>query len=541
MTRPNIFNKKNNVVKNTGSDSPTINTMFNAYPSQILTGGYSTDMQMPTFPCLNTNQTSFEGNATVVTPFGSSVPFSQLLDELIVSTSSHDNLWIFSSNPSAVYANAANDTIYTQSFYFIETITVPTIAMTINERGTGILNPLGLGAYNAGLEQFRITCGNQVAIKEEMGAGLFVTLQLNFNHLADKETFNAQVTQPFDNMTSALNTIQTITAKDNIGGNLEFMVFQSGADPTQLAQILSKNPATGNYYLTTCSFSDITDCQGALNSVLAYSEKPFQSQVGFANGQIVGNAVPRDFIYANYTDYGLNATSSIVTPDIQAARSQLTAVYEATQTQEILINKLLSSEIANYIVNDVSAILSSMVVSIGNNLAVISNPINGITGCYTSPQNCLAIAANINAQLMPVNENELNELISVFQNGYSVSNLIGYDNFNYLPIGDNIYIPIPPYDTQHTAFFGTPRVIQNNESVILVDTTPILGTNPCSNSLVNCAIVYSSQNPLIIVTDAQPGPYQTSYDQIEKWIAQGGPNNHGGHSIILGVTDSEIF
>jgi hypothetical protein len=438
-----VNNLKNG--RNLQSNSSTsINTMFNDFPDQILGGGFSSDMQMVTFPCLNINNVTFNGSSVSIVPLGASIPFDQFVSLLTSTFSPNNNLWIFSSNPESLFAQYSNDTVYTQSYYFTEFVTMPINIFTPNI--TNPLNQFGLGAYNAGPDQFRATCGDMFAVQEQLGAGLFITLQLVFNKQADKATFNAQAGTSLPSITDAFNTIQNITTTNKMNGYLEFLVFQSGGAATELIQILSNNPATGTYYLTTCSFSNTTICNGAINEVSSYAENNFPTQVGFQSGQPTGNPISLNFTYMNYTDLGFAVGNSVLTPESQEAMSNLAQTYLDMQAQIVLVNKVFSSQVGQNLEPITYNVLSNFTETVNYNNALITDPINGITGCYQTPINCLNIIENINNQLLLVNYTELNETLTAFQIGYMFS--LGYSvgeslntTVKYIPIGNNIYLP----------------------------------------------------------------------------------------------------
>lgn len=528
------FSKKVNNLALTGNFT-TPNTMFSAFPDQILGGGFSSDMQMATFPCLNINNINFNGASASVIPFSNSIPFVQFLTQLIPS-SVNNNLWMFSSNPEAIYAQYVNDTIYTQSFYFVESVILPTRIFIPNGSGTEILNPFGLGAYNVGPDQFRATCGDIVAVQEQLGASLFATMQITFDRLADKTTFNAQINSSFVNITDAYTAIQSITSQYNLNGNLEFVVFQSGGNATQLAESLSKNPITGNYYLMSCGLSTLSDCGGAILDILIYATYNFPNQVTFINDQIVGNAVSTGFIYENYTNLGLTVGDSVVTPSIQIARSEMIALYTSMQTQAIMVNKILSSDIAPYIEPVTSATLSSFTQANSFNMQLIANSLNGVTGCYLMPESCLNIVANINNQSMPLNTTLIEEIITEFQTGYSwnINDSGGSGIIAFLPIGNNVYRQgVTGLGPSAQYFLTLTRTIELNNSNLIFYTNPSLMTG-----VLDIVMNVVTESNIINLTYSGENEWQgTATSQLAGCL----PGSPGEGSLTLIAVDSGIF
>jgi hypothetical protein len=285
-----------------------------------------------------------------------------------------------------------------------------------------------------------------LAVQEQLGAGLFITLQLNFNKQADKATFVAQADTSFSSISEGFSAIQNITTKNNLPGYLEFLIFQSGGNAVELGQILSNDPKTGSYYLTTCNFATMSNCLDGVNGVLNYSTNSFLNQVGFQNGQPTGNPVSLQFTYMNYTDLRLTVGSSVVTPQAQEAVDNLTQTYLDTQPQMVLVNKIFTSVVGQNLDPTTDIILTNFASSVNYNNALITNPINGIMGCYSSPKDCLTIASAINENLQPINSTQINNVIADFQLGYvptynSISNPFVPNIF--LPSGSNVYVPIP--------------------------------------------------------------------------------------------------
>jgi hypothetical protein len=434
--------------RNLQSNSSTlINTMFNDFPDQILGGGYSSDMQMATFPCLNIDNVAFNGSSVSVVPLGASISFDQFVNQLTATFSPNNNLWIFSSNPESLFAQYSNDTLYTQSYYFSEFVYLPTAMFTPNGTGFSLLNSFGMGAYNVGPDQFRTTCGDMVAVEEQLGAGLFISLQLNFNKQVDKATFVTQAGGSFPSISEGFSAIQTVTSKNNLPGYMEFLVFQSGGNAIELGQILSNNPKTGTYYLTTCDFSSMSNCLDGVNGVLNYSINSFPNQVGFQNGQPIGNPVSLQFTYMNYTDLGLTVGSSVVTPQAQEAVANLTQIYLDMQPQMVLVNKIFTSAVGQNLDPTTNSILTNFTSSVNYNNALITNPIKGIMGCYSSPKDCLTIVSVVNERLQQINLEQISNIIAEFQTGYVPAfysfNTPSFAPNGFLPSGNNVYAPIP--------------------------------------------------------------------------------------------------
>ena len=525
------------------------NTMFDAFGDQIIGGSYSSDMNMATFPCLNIQNITYDGDY-IVTPFGASQNFTLFISQLMVSASLDNDLWVFSSNPEAIYAKSVNDTQYTQSIYFAETISLPTKIFTPSGSGQAALNPFGQAAYNTSASNFpdifRSICGDQYITEEQTGAGLFLTMQLNFDRQADKAAFINEVGTIFSSINGTYSTIETYMNKNKPAGNLELLAFQSGGDATQLSQILSKNPATGNYYLTTCDFSSIADCQGAMNAIFEYAGKPFQSQVGY-NGQAIGNAISMGFTYGNYTDLDLEVGASVLTPAAISARDEIVQLYLDMKAEMTLVNQVLNSQFGSYTAPITKEIFSNFTEVVNNNNKVITDPINGIAGCYVDPINCLNITANINNLLVPIDMGIIDNVLDGFKTGYAfliplLASSVNLPPIKYIPIGDEFFLPINgvrlPTDGITWLFSQQNFIAEGNFTIFNPQTPMTFGTCIPESGGIGCPfywlLTYTSSSNISIPGQGKINTY--GFD-IE------GPGGGESDSLLIGLSaiDSEIF
>jgi hypothetical protein len=500
-------------------------TMFDTFPDQVLGAGYSTDMQMAAMQCLN-GSVSFINGPSGYIAFSNSVSFNEFMEQLVITYSTSKNLWIFSSSSESSYAKYVQDDAYSQTFYFFEIITLPTKQFNPSGYSTQALNPFGLGAYNVGPDQFRTTCGDQFLAQENLGAGLFAAMQLNFYSLSDRQTFESHSSSSFAGITDAFSQIQTVVNANALTGYLSFAIYQEGGDATKLAQVMTKDPQ-GNYYLTTCSFNNLNACNGTINAVLSYAANNFPGQVGFSNGQIIGNAIAQGFANVSYTELGLNVGNSTVNPLVEVARTEIEALYFSMEAQNVMVSKILTSTIAPYIEPGTSAILANFTQSYNYNVGLILNPINGIIGCYLTPQNCLAIAYNINTQLAPINSTQISQIVNEFQTGYLFSfgpnNYAPNINVSYTYIGNNLYMP-PIFVTEASSndasrfLFTTKKIIENNNSLTMT-TDPSILYEFCWNACnINGKItaLSDSLNFQLINPNTYQGTFQLNVTEPER-------------------------
>jgi hypothetical protein len=494
--------------KNAKSGVPQFqSTLFNTAPDQVLGAGYSNDMQMPAFPCVVPTNIVYSGGSQSLILFSNSVTFDQFTNELIEQKSKSENFIIFSHDSTSTYIQYVQNSSYTQSFYFLETITFPTTIFEVQSSGTDILTPFGKSVYAMGPNIFRAVCGDQFVAQEALGAGLYAAMKLNFYSVAAKATFNSYINIGFLSILDAYAAIQATVSAYNLDGFMEFLIYQAGGNAAELGQILSANP-------TTCSFSSLSDCQAIINSVLNYANSNFPTQVGFSNGQIYGNAIQRGFVYANYTQYGLDVGESIVTSEIEEARQNLASTYSMMQNTLALVNKVVNSAISQYLQPVAESVFSYFVEAVNYNMNLLNSPINGAMGCYSSPTSCLNITANYYNQSMPLNYTLVNGTLAQFETGYEMTVIVsGTEGFTLqapmLPIGDNLFFPniISPAPL-------TPQIILPIEGSDSLELYSSSGSLIASNSIYYITTQYTET----ILSLIEEGSWSASFECGCSWV-----------------------
>lgn len=516
-------------------------SMFDAAPILRLGGGFSSDMQMAVFSCLTPDYIYYNGGASSLVAFSKSVDYESFQNEYILQHHLKHSWVLFSYNYSYTYIKYVEDDSYTESFYFFETINLPQKIFVLSNVGTAVLNSFGLGAYKAGPDQFRESCGDLFTTCEESGAGLFATLRLSFSSQEDKITFNAHGGIGLLGMKAGFAEIQGVISSNSLNGAFEFAVSQIGGDETELAKIMSKNVTNNQFYSVSCDFAALEDCSGIIDVLLDYSANNFAHQVGFNDGQPYGNVVSRGFCdNATYSgELGLNVGNSVITPDIEDARTNITDTFSIIQSQQQSVNRILASQVASNISSSVGDILRDFTESSNYNTAVILDPVTGAMGCYLTPINCVEIVSNINSQLAYINSTQIENLVEDFGSAYLFSiSLLGDLNILFLPIGNGNY-----YASNSTSNVIMPNqnMMQiNNNTVSLTFTQNIIfsiQTAQGGGSIINDAGIEVDS---VVLTANSAGIFQGTFS-CYSLLPCANQTSHEPCTIELIALDSGIF
>jgi hypothetical protein len=134
-------------------------------PIPYLGGGFSTDRQMAVIqPCLDLNNViinSTDGGKSSLN-LGNTQTYIQVQGALGITAALNANIFLFSVDINAIYAREIQDDDYSLSFFFIQSVDLPTQAIQPINYGLNALNDFGQGVYNAGLDVFRNICGDQI-------------------------------------------------------------------------------------------------------------------------------------------------------------------------------------------------------------------------------------------------------------------------------------------------------------------------------------------------------------------------------------------
>jgi hypothetical protein len=425
------------------NNNSNILKQHNDDPSALfIGGGYSSDMQSATgLLCVKDDKYSYDGQSKSIIQFGKSMSFDEIEKKLAVDISVSGSIDMFSGSASAEYARDIQSDDYSESFYYIEQVLLPSKILS-NMFGKKALTDVGLDAYESDPThtQFRLSCGDQFIQQTPLGANLFVTMKVHFASLRDKETFHAHASGG-GTMGSVEGDIQNIYNQYHIGGSLEMAAYQIGGQPAHLAQIFTKQK--DHYYITTCDFNHLQDCSNLIDGVIGYAQGDFEKQVDFQGGQPTPYAAPLSYKQMSYSRIGVDAGMPVVTPEIEAARGDLSKLYIDNTKQSAFIDHLLGSWLASSFTATAQGRLSQAQRDLHDNLSILEDQRNGVIACYLTPDRCLAIKQTILTKLKPIDQYQ--PIITEFNTAYN--NGGGHDSF-MLPLGGDQYLGYD-FSSQH--------------------------------------------------------------------------------------------
>jgi hypothetical protein len=406
-------------------------------PTAVIGGGFLTDTQTPMVePCLNVTATNiiYNSNAKSVINFGNAQTFSQVQAVLGIELGINFNIGLFSYELSAIYARAIQDTLYTQTFYFVELIELPTQVFVPTSYGINALNSYGWTNYNEGMANFRSVCGDQFIWQIHNGAGLFVAFQIIFNTFQDKQIFAANSnSEILGGLFDTSSYVENIVTKYRLSGNVNLIAYQAGGNPSELAEILTQD--ANGYYITQCALTNLPACQQVVEGIMSYSANSFANQVNITEGGVPENAAPLGYTYLPYTILGLNPSETILNEEINEARTWLADTYNTLQSQLVFVSHIATSWVNKYFSTEIATALQETINNIINNIDLVEDPNTGAITCYLVPTNCVSTTNTIQSNFYQVNE----ALIASFNTAY---NLV-YAGSNTaitgaaFPLGDN--------------------------------------------------------------------------------------------------------
>jgi hypothetical protein len=407
--------------------------------------GFSDDQQMLiNNVCVILNAESYNGPPKTIYNFGSAISNSAM--QVLVSRSSSMSLEASSFVPGSIgyYFQKAQGDAFSSSVAFYAQVALPTLNF-IPSYGVHALNNFGLAAYNKSPEYFREVCGNKFVISEHFGLNLFATLKINFDSPSYKSDFAAySANYSFASIDESLNFVINFSKSYNVSGNLNILAFQQGGNSSALVNIFENS--NNNIYTVNCPLNNVTKCISTAANLLEYESSNFPNQVGF-NGDITGAPAVIHYNYLNYEDIGLNKTQTIITPEIQQARSDLSNFLSNATNSISNVSKFMNLPIVlNNNVNawtywnpaNISANTKQDFAEIINNskynMDILFNQEKGGDSCYTMPKNCTNVRDDIQNQLI---ELPLANIMNKFKVAYLYK---GSDSISiYSPLGNNLY------------------------------------------------------------------------------------------------------
>ena len=252
--------------------------------------GYSTDKQQASsWDCFANGTISPSGGGSSIVKLDNAVSFEEIQNTLNIDVTAKAGIGPFKGTTSANYVKDIQEDHYSQGFYYYEQFFMPTEVWIPAGFGPVMLNALGLGVYQQGPEQFRLTCGDSVITQTQEGFSLYVSMKLIFSSYSDKQTFQAHAGGKFGSLADVSADVEKMVSQYDLNGEVEVTAIQIGGDVTQLPQIFTKN--AGGYYVTSCELQNLQACHDTVTGILDYAINSFPSQINGTNGELLSYAM----------------------------------------------------------------------------------------------------------------------------------------------------------------------------------------------------------------------------------------------------------
>ena len=315
--------------------------------------GYSSDREMLTgLNCLKDYKSKLIGSPQSIIKFGDGSSTAEIEKDLSLSLAvSATIIPMVTGNAAISYSKYIQDGQYSQTFSFLYQVNLGSEVLDITEYGPKVLNPFGLAAFKAGLDEFREACGDKFVIQHKLGARLYVTLKLNFASMTDKSSFGLELGAQVD-LVVLLVSIQLkykqMSSKQDMNLNLEIAAYQEGGEVINLSKVLKKS-ADGTYAVMGCDVKDIDACQEIIQGILNYAKHDFKTQITYdqndIQGHYIGNTIVIGNVYQDYSRIGLDRSSKAATLGIENIRRWMLDKYSNyTKDKEFLENLLYKSK-----------------------------------------------------------------------------------------------------------------------------------------------------------------------------------------------------
>jgi hypothetical protein len=344
---------------------------------------------------------------------------------------------MFSASAEANYMRSMEELDYSLSLNYFS-YAFNTISVDLAGYGLGILNSNGQSAYANGQNPyFGIICGDQYISSYDQGAMLIMGLNIELSSSSAKQEFNSAVKGAFGNIFSAATQVSSIASQLHIQGTVVMQAYQMGGEPSQLANILSKD-INGDYYALSCSIQNMADCTNAANGLLNYAQSNFPGQFSVASNTGL-TPLGSGFVHYEPVRYlGLTPPPSLVNQTIINDRLALASALNENQYYEQKFDELLNGYPVAWDTNSNLYLTSQKLYNQAqNNIKTIigsSNPHAGAIGCFDYPDECIEITGNIQAGLVPITASDLDFLdaLKKLDEGYCTFYFDG-SGYGYVP------------------------------------------------------------------------------------------------------------
>ncbi len=283
--------------------------------------GYSSDTEAiaPT-TCYNVLSVN-RGMQTSQTNFSTAQNTSQIASQFNVATDFGGVYGILGLSGMMSYLDDVSENSYSMSFNYSEKI-AQSVNMQYSYNAATILNETGQAIYANGTNpMFRLFCGDKLVTSYIEGAGLILSMQVNFIDSSSKEIFKSAVGASVFGFGSAGAQIQNIATSYHLQGQLVVQAYQLGGHPEQLSKIFQNS---SNIF--RCDINNTTACQNAAATMLNYASNDFPTQFNTNGGVWSGSLVPTGG-YSSFPVSQLILAPTYVTSEVKNQRASLLQEY----------------------------------------------------------------------------------------------------------------------------------------------------------------------------------------------------------------------
>lgn len=287
--------------------------------------GYSSDTEAiaPT-TCYNPISIT-RGAQTSQINFSTAQSVSNIASMFNVSTSLSSGYGIFGMSGMMSYLDEVSENNYSMSFNYSQKVS-QAVQMQYSYDPMTSLNSTGQAIYANGTNpMFRLFCGDTLITSYEEGAGLILSMQVNFSDATSKQTFKTAVGGSVLGFATASAQIQNIATAYHLQGQLVVQAYQIGGSPQELSMIF-KNPSN----IFKCDINNTAACQSAATTILDYASNAFPNQFGKDNNIWTSPLVPTGGLGLDFrvSDFGMILAPTYATDDVKNKRASLIETYK---------------------------------------------------------------------------------------------------------------------------------------------------------------------------------------------------------------------
>lgn len=264
-----------------------------------------------------------KGNQHSIINFDSSTDYRSLKKEFQTNNKINGIYHIFSGSAEINYLNSVQDTDYALTIHYYQKIQ-NSVYFTYPSSKSKILTDLGKEIYDDGNNpNFRFLCGDYLISNYEEGAGLVISIIVNFKSNADKKNFEFKSDASLGPFANIIHSLNRDLDKLHIKARIRITGFQFGGNPEELSKILSG-------YTSSCDVQKLNDCSNIVNQLVSYTADIFPNQFKKSNEGIWENLfINTGKIQKLYSlsEVGLTLSDSFVTTELHDARKEITTNY----------------------------------------------------------------------------------------------------------------------------------------------------------------------------------------------------------------------